>query len=67
MKKVSIHGNEGLELEISPGSHVFYKREDGNEVYFDWQEIVGQHPELKEVFSESVQSLERLKSIVPVK
>ncbi len=67
MRKISIATDNGLELEISPGSHVFYKNDDGSETYWDWQEIEGQHEKLEKIYDQSLQSLENIKSIVPEK
>ncbi len=67
MKKITVETQAGVELEISPGSHVFFKEPDGRETYRDWQELRGKLDEVGDVYDQSIRMLERIKSIVPAK
>ena len=67
MRKITIETQAGVEFEVSPGSHVFYKEENGRETYWDWQELHGKQDEVGKLYDESIRMLEKIKSIVPAK
>ena len=67
MKKITIETQAGVEFEISPGNHVFYKESNGRETYWDWQELHGIQEKIGELYDESIRTLDRIKSIVPAK
>jgi hypothetical protein len=64
MPNLTIKGRDGRELQISQGSFVYFKDEEG-EVNWEWEYIPGIHEEIENILARAERVLDEIKKLLP--
>jgi len=65
MAILHIETDDGREVEIARGSHIYVKQNGDQDVYWEWEKIAAAHDALNDILAMNEQILKRVDAVLP--
>jgi hypothetical protein len=65
MAVLHIKTDDGREVEISRGSHIYARQDGQDQVYWEWEKIPGSHDALNEILAMNKEILQKVDKVLP--